>query len=358
MQGVTTQSVPTSEWDFCSVGELSDALVTRKLSASELLEHTIARIEALDGRFNAVVVRDFERARDAAKAADAALARGERSPLLGIPVTLKEPFDVAGLPSTWGFPQFSDFMPKQDALAVSRLKQAGAIIIGKTNIPIGLRDFQSYNDVYGVTKNPWDVNRSPGGSSGGSSAALAAGYGPLSIGSDIGGSLRVPAFHCGVYAHKPTYALVPMRGHTAPPFPPLPFSRDLSVIGPMARGAADLSLLLDVMAGPDPIETGKAYSLALPPARHTNLKDFRILLIDSDPVLPTDTDVRAGIEKLAANLAKVGVTVTRQSPLLPDFATSSRLYMRILMSQLGASFLPDVVAGAQAAVADLSPDDM
>ena len=172
--------------------------------------------------------------------------------------------------------------------------------------------------------------------------------GPLSLGSDIGGSLRVPAFHCGVYAHKPTFALVPSRGHTPPPLPPLPLDRDLAVIGPMARSAADLSLLLDVIAGPDPLEAGTAYRLALPPPRHTELKNFRVLLIDSDPVLPTDKAVRAAIEKLAANLGKAGVKVARASPLLPDFAASSRLYMRMLMSFLGADFPPEIYAGAQA----------
>src|SRR6202008_2366793 len=245
------------------------------------------------------------------------LKRGEVKPLLGIPMTVKESYNVAGLPTTWGFPPHKDFRPGEDALSISRVKEAGGVILAKTNVPLVLGDWQSYNDIYGTTNNPYDLGRTPGGSSGGSSAALAAGYGPLSLGSDIGGSLRVPAFHCGVYAHKPTFALVPIRGHTAPPLPPLPFNRDLSVIGPMARGAADLSLLLDVMAGPDPIEAGKAYSLALPPARHTTLKDFRLLLIDSDPVLPPDTDVRAGIEKLAASLAKAGVNLPRQSPLLP-----------------------------------------
>ena len=154
------------------------------------------------------------------------------------------------------------------------------MILGKTNVPVGLGDWQSYNEIYGITNNPFDLGRTPGGSSGGSSAALAAGYGPLSLGSDIGGSLRVPAFHCGVYAHKPTFALVPSRGHTPPPLPPLPLDRDLSVIGPMARSAADLTLLLDVIAGPDPIEAGKAYTLALPPPRHGELKDFRVLVID------------------------------------------------------------------------------
>jgi amidase len=153
-----------ADLDYGSIGALISALYARKISASELLAHTIARIEALDGQINAVIVRDFDRARDAARAADAALARGERQPLLGIPVTLKEPFNVAGLPTTWGFPQFRDFQPPEDALVVSRLKAAGAIIIGKTNIPIGLRDFQSYNEIYGTTNNPWDLGRSPGGS--------------------------------------------------------------------------------------------------------------------------------------------------------------------------------------------------
>ena len=138
------------------------------------------------------------------------------------------------------------------------MKAAGAVILGKTNVPVGLADWQSYNEIYGVTNNPFDPGRTPGGSSGGSSAALAAGYGPLSLGSDIGGSLRSPAFHCGVYAHKPTYALVPSRGHTPPPFPPLPFDRDLAVVGPMARCAGDLADLLDVIAGPDELEAGTA----------------------------------------------------------------------------------------------------
>jgi len=151
---------------------------------------------------------------------------------------------------------------------------------------------------------------------------------------------------------------VPNRGHTPPPLPPLPFSRDLAVIGPMARGAADLSLLLDVMAGPDPIEAGVAYRLELPKARHGSLRDFRILLLDSDPLLPTDKDVRGAIETLAANLGKAGVGITRQSPLLPDFAASSRIYLRILMALLGANLPPDIQKQASAAAAELKPDDM
>ena len=336
---------------------MSAALAANKVSAVELAQDAIGRIERHDARINAVCVRDFERALEAARAADAARARGENKPLLGIPMTVKESYNVAGLPTTWGFPAQKDFTPPEDALSISRVKDAGGVILGKTNVPVALGDWQSYNEIYGTTNNPFDLGRTPGGSSGGSAAALAAGYGALSLGSDIGGSLRVPAFHCGVYAHKPTYNLVPARGHTAPPVPPIPLDRDLAVIGPMARSAADLALLLDVIAGPDPLEAGTAYRLALPPPRHGDLKNFRVLLIDTDPVLPTDKDVRAGIEKLAANLGKAGVAVTRASPLLPDFAASSRLYMRMLMSFLAASFPPEVYAGAQAGAAQLAPGD-
>ena len=346
-----------SQWSFKTAIELSAALKAKKVSAVELAQDAIGRIERHDGKINAVCVRDFARALDAARAADAALARGADAPLLGIPLTVKESYNVAGLPTTWGVPAQKDYVPKDDALPITRVKDAGGVILGKTNVPLGLGDWQSYNDIYGTTNNPYDLARTPGGSSGGSSAALAAGYGPLSLGTDIGGSLRVPAFHCGVYAHKPTFGLVASRGHTPPPLPPLPYDRDLAVIGPMARCAADLSLLLDVVAGPDPLEAGKAYRLELPPPRHARLRDYRVLLIDSDPVLPTDKDVRAGIERLADHLSKSGVSIARQSPLWPDFAAASRLYMRLLLSLLGATFLPEIYAGAQAAAARLSPDD-
>jgi amidase len=345
-----------SEWSFKTAVELSSALAAKKVSAVELAQDAIGRIESHDVKINAVCVRDFDRGLEAARAADAAIARGEAKPLLGLPITVKESYNIAGLPTTWGFPPQKDFRPPEDALSIKRVKEAGGVILGKTNVPVGLGDWQSYNDIYGTTNNPYDLGRTPGGSSGGSSAALAAGYGPLSLGSDIGGSLRVPAFHCGVYAHKPTFALVPSRGHTPPPFPPLPLDRGMAVIGPMARSAADLTLLLDVIAGPDPLEAGTAYRLALPPPRHSDLKSFRVLVIDSDPVLPTNKDVRGAIEKLAGDLGKAGVSVTRQSPLLPDFAESSRLYMRMLMSFLGAFFPPEALARVQAAAAQLPAD--
>jgi amidase len=346
-----------SEWDYATIGQLTDALQARRISASELLEHTITRIEALDQRVNAVVVRDFERARKAAAAADVGLARGERRSLLGVPMTFKEAFNIAGLPTTWGFPQFKHFVPKEDALVVSRMKNAGAIILGKTNLPLGLADFQSYNEIYGTTNNPWDASRSPGGSSGGSAAALAAGFGPLSFGSDIGGSLRVPAHFCGVYAHKPTFGLVPVRGYSPPPLSPLPNGGDLSAIGPMARTATDLALALDVAAGPDEASSGIGYRLVLPPARHNDLKSFRVLVVDTHPLMPTDGAVRTAIGRLSERLAKIGVKVAHASALLPNLTESARLYMRLLASAKSSSLLSDCYKEMQRSAAMLAPDD-
>lgn len=205
------------EWNLCSAGELSAAMRAGEVSSVELTEAAIARIERDDTAINAICVPDFDRARAAAHRADQARARGEDRPLLGIPVTVKESYDIAGLPTTWGIPEQRDHVPSEDAVQVSRLKAAGAVILGKTNVTVMLRDIQSYNDLYGTTNNPWNHDRTGGGSSGGSAAALAAGFGALSIGSDLAGLLRTPAHFCGVYAHKPTLGLAPTRGMTAPP---------------------------------------------------------------------------------------------------------------------------------------------
>jgi amidase len=342
---------------YRSARELVDAMGAGEVSAVELAEAAIARIERHDATLNAVCVRDFDRALDAAKDADAARARGTVRPLLGVPMTVKESFHVAGLPTTWGVPACKDFVAETDALAVARVKAAGAVVLGKTNVPLNLGDLQTYNDIYGTTRNPWDPDRTPGGSSGGSAAALAAGYGALSLGSDIGGSLRNPAHFCGIYAHKPTYQLVPTRGHTPPAVPVLPSGRDLAVIGPMARTAADLSLLLDILVEPDELALGAAYRLALPAARHTELADYRVLVVDAHPLLPTSTSVRAAIDGFADKLAGEGVTVRRESPLLPDQAAAARLYMRMLLSVLGAFFPPEIYERARADAARLDPED-
>jgi amidase len=352
---VTLNSGSDFSLSYATTVELRAALAAGKISAIELTDHVIARIGALDRSINSVVVHDFDRAREAARKADAAGARGEERPLLGIPMVVKESFDIAGLPTTWGIPAFKDWVAKEDALCIRRLKAAGAVILGKTNVPLLLSEWQSYNDIYGTTNNPWDLKRTPGGSSGGSSAALAAGFGPLSFGSDIGGSLRAPAHYCGVYAHKPTLNVIPPRGHRIPDT--VQRESDLAVVGPMARSAADLDLALAVTAGADEVGNGIAYRLALPEPRHDRLQDFRVLVIDEHPLLPTAQAVSTAVGQLAERLAKAGVKVAHTSPLLPDLGESARLYMRLLLAALAERWPAETYADAQAEAETLSSDD-
>ena len=278
---------------------LVEAVARGRVSALELADAAIARIEARDGAINAVVVRDFDRAREAAKAADAAIARGERGPLLGVPMTVNEANWVAGLPTSWGMEHWKDWTAPVDGIGIARLKAAGAIILGKTNVPPMLSDFQSNNPVYGRTNNPWDLTRTPGGSSGGGGAALAAGMVPLEFGSDIGGSIRIPAGFCGVYGHKPSYGVVPLRGHTPPGLDGVDIA--LAVIGPMARTAADLDLALGVLAGPDDSEAA-AYSLAFRAPRHERLADHRVLILDQHPLAVTDDEIVGALNGLGDRL--------------------------------------------------------
>jgi amidase len=343
--------------DYRTTRELVGLLLGRKVSAVELFERAVAHIKAADARINAVIVRDFERAREQAKAADAALARGESQPLLGVPMTVKEAYNVAGLPTTWGFPASTDFRPAEDALAIARVKAAGAVILGKTNVPVGLADWQSYNDIYGTTNNPWDLTRTPGGSSGGSAASLAAGYVSLELGSDLGGSLRTPAHYCGVYAHKPSLGLVPARGHTPPNVPALPVEGDLAVIGPMARSAGDLALALDILARPDDLTNAIAYRVELPAPRHESLANFRILILDAHPLIPTAGSVRAALQRLAERLIKTGSKVGYGSPLVPDLAEAGRVFVKLMRSFV-AAFLPiEEYQRLEAAAKLLSPED-
>src|SRR5215469_7116385 len=301
---------------YRSAGELVEALANQQASSRELVDAAIARIEALDGKINAVGVRDFDRARAAAADADAALAKGERRPLLGLPITVKEAFNVAGLPTTWGIPAFKDWQPPHDAVAVARLKAAGAVILGKTNIPLAVSDLQSFNEIYGTTNNPWDLNRTPGGSSGGSAASLAAGYVALELGSDLNGSIRQPAHCCGVFGHKSSTGLVPLHGHAPPRSSPTAADATvgLGVVGPLARSAEDLALALGLIAGPDDAD-GIAYRLSLPAPRHERLADYRVLVIDTHPLLPTASAVRSALDGLAERLVKKGAQVARTSPL-------------------------------------------
>jgi amidase len=227
---------------FASATKLAAMIRQKKISSAELLELYLKRVEAYNPALNAIVVQDVERARKDAALLDRRLARGDiAGPLHGVPMTVKESFNVQGLPTTWGDPAYKDTVAKEDALAVSRLRSAGAVIFGKSNVPLMLADWQSYNAVYGTTNNPWDPTRTPGGSSGGSAAALAAGLTGLEIGSDIGSSIRNPAHYCGVYGHKPSWGICSPRGQSLGTIAP----SDISVIGPLARSGADLMVALD-----------------------------------------------------------------------------------------------------------------
>jgi amidase len=341
---------------FASARDQALALAEGRVSAIDLLEHSLARIERFDRDINAVVVRDFERARATAREADAALARGERRPLLGVPVTVKESFDVAGLVTSSGNPAYADNRAARDSHAVAALREAGAVVIGKTNVPLGLADLQSYNDIYGVTNNPWDLKRTPGGSSGGSAAAVAAGYVALELGSDIGGSIRIPAHFTGVYGHKPTFGLVSMHGAGVPSgrFA----ARDLSVAGPLARTAADLELALELLLNRDPA-IAKAWRVTLPPARHGRLEDYRVLVIDAWPGVERSASERFVSERVIERLHTQGVRVSRPADLpaglLPDLRAAHPLYRSLLGSSLAQP--PALSAAAQQRLAALTPDD-
>ena len=293
---------------FRSARDLLRALREGTVTSRALLEAALARIDRFDGPIRAVVTRDDAAARAAADAADAARARGEdRGMLHGLPMTVKDTFETAGLRTTSGFPPLAEHVPATDADAVARLRAAGAVVMGKTNTPVLAGDWQTNNPVFGRTNNPWDATRAPGGSSGGSAAAVAAGFSALELGSDIGGSIRVPSSWCGVYGHKPSHGIVPIRGHI--PGPPGTLSEpDLGVAGPIARTADDLELALDVLAGPSP-DRAVAWRLALPPPRRRRLADYRIAAWLDDADFPVDDGVRGALESAVDALRRAGARV-------------------------------------------------
>src|SRR5215472_3165647 len=306
-----------TEVAFRSAAALAAAIHRREIGSRELLEHYLARVDRHNAALNAIIVTDLERARRRADEADAALARGENwGSLHGLPMTVKESFDVIGMPTTWGLPELEGNLPPANALAVDRLLGAGAVIFGKTNVPVMLADSQSYNPVYGTTNNPWNRSLTPGGSSGGPSAALAAGLTGLEIGSDIGGSIRNPAHYCGVFGHKPTYGIAPPRGQA---LRGTVAASDISVIGPLARSAEDLAFALDIIAGPDPIEAA-GWRLDLAAPRGKALADFRIAVMLDDPNCEVDHEVQDILQRLVDFLAGQGVRVSDRAR--PDIDTT------------------------------------
>ncbi len=321
-----------------TASELASAIQAGELRSRELLELYLDRIERLDGDVNAVVTVDAERARAAADAADDALARGdELGPLHGLPVTIKDAIETEGIRSTGGARELVDHVPVSDAPAVARLKAAGAIVFGKTNLPRWSGDFQTFNDIFGVTNNPWSLDRTVGGSSGGAAAAVAAGFTSFELGTDIGGSVRIPSHCCGVFGLKPSFGVIPQRGYldhvgggTT--------DADINVFGPIARSADDLQLLLGVLAGPEP-ERAPAWRLELPASDAHALADFRVGTWLDDPASPVDAEYLGVLRGAVDRLADAGAKVDDTHPPV-DFAEQRDVFTRMIVPAISPS-LPD-----------------
>ena len=323
--------MPTEPSDlvFNSALETARAIRRGEVSSLELTKHILERIEKYNPALNAVVTILKDDALNRARAADEALAKGELwGPLHGVPCSVKDTLEIVNVRTTAGIPALANHVPKKDADVVARLRGAGAVIIGHTNVPIMAGDWQSYNEIFGTTNNPWDHKLTPGGSTGGGAAALAAGLSYLSLGSDIGGSIRIPAHFCGVYGHKPSLNVVPRRGHI-PPLPGIllpPANRP--VIGPLARSAVDLKLALNIIGGPDPDEA-IAYSWTLPPARGTRLSDYRIGYILDDPLCPVTSDVKEVLFQAIKALRRTGVKLEEGWPpgVNPSYQYDTYLFL-------------------------------
>jgi amidase len=331
----------TDDFATATASELTTALAGREVSSRELLEFLLARAAKLNPALNAIVAFDSDRARAAADAADKAAVRGELAgPLHGLPMTVKDTFETRGLVTTSGAPELAGYVPEHDAVAVARLRSAGAIIFGKSNTPMYAGDWQTYNDVYGRTNNPWDLSRTTGGSSGGAAAAVASGITPLEFGSDIGGSIRNPAHYNGVYGLKPSWGVVPVRGHI-PPTPGSLVTADVGVVGPIARSVADLTLAFNVVAGPLP-QDAAGWRLALDPgADLAEVRQLRIATVfgEGTDVLPLAADVRASLENFAGRLAAAGARVEAAALPVP-LADAFRAWRDLTLPIIGVG-LPE-----------------
>jgi amidase len=331
---------------FKPAHELVRMIRNGDISSLELLNIVIDRQQTLDGPINSVIWSDVEHARTMARQADSTTARGESTgPLHGLPMTVKEAFDLAGSPSTWGNPAWKDNIPTVDSDVVARLRNAGAIIYGKTNVPLNLAEWQSFNRIHGTTNNPWDITRTPGGSSGGSAAALACGFSALEAGSDIGSSIRNPAHYSGVFGLKPTWGVISGRGHTPPGWLG---DFDIGVMGPLARSATDLGVALDVLAGPDEFHRG-AWTPDLPPSPRRDLKDFRVAVKLSDPNCDVDEAYIDVLKSLCNRLTDAGVTVGHTEPEI-DTVRLFDVYLLLLRAAMSVGVSEEEIEGWRAAL--------
>ncbi len=338
-----------------SAQELAAAIRRRELSSRGLLDHYLARVERLNPSLNAVVTLDVERARRDADAADAAIARGAApGPLHGVPMTIKDTYETAGLRTTCGFSAWSEHHPETDAETVRRLREAGAVIFGKTNTPTLAGDWQTHNPIFGVTNNPWNTARTTGGSSGGAAAAVASGMTALELGSDIGGSIRIPSSWCGVCGHKPTWGVVPQHGHLPPP-PGTLADTDLGVMGPIGRTVDDLELALDVLAGPHGHDA-VGWRLELPAARATSLRQLRFAAWLDDPAYPVEPEMRGVLEQAVAALRGAGARVADRKPEV-DLRDVVHTYQQLLYPILLGTMAQESFDGFVALAEQLPPED-
>ena len=341
-----------TELAFASATELARKIKNKEVGCVELLSYYLDRVDRFNPDLNAIIVDIRDEAMARAKEADQALAAGrDWGPLHGVPMTVKESYDVTGTPTTWGVPELKDSIATKDALSITRLRGAGAVIFGKTNVPYMLSDFQSYNDIYGTTNNPWDLDRVPGGSSGGSAASLAAGMTGLEMGSDIGGSIRNPAHFCGVFGHKPTWLLLPPRGHaTRGVLSP----SDISVIGPLARSATDLALAVDICAGPDEIAS-RGLKLDLPKLSKSP-GELRVAVWRDDDMAVVDNTVAARVDAVADALAQAGAEVDFDARPV-ESEHSHTVYQCLLQATMSARLPAERYDAVAKRVEALDPDD-
>jgi amidase len=316
---------------FASATEMLHALRTRQVTSAELLDLHLRRMARYNPRLNAIVTPDYDNARRVAVAADAARARGEDAPLLGLPLTVKDCIYVQGLPATGGVPERRQALADADSRLTARLRAAGAVLMGTTNVPPYAADWQSANPLFGRSNNPWDLTRTPGGSTGGGAAAVAAGLTPLEFGGDFAGSIRIPAAFCGIYGHKSSETALPRSGHfPGPNFPNAAVA--MAVQGPLARSTADLELALEVIAGPD-VGEEVAWRLVLPPTRHERLADYRVAVLPRIAWAPVDDEIMAAVEELSIRLGRGGVQVQEIQPeAFGDLRAYHTLYLSILFA--------------------------
>lgn len=327
---------------FASALEAATAILKREISSVELTSEILNRIDRFNPEINAIVTLTREAAMKRARQADQALARGEVwGPFHGVPVTIKDTYETKGVRTTAGAPQYAEHIPDEDATVVARVRASGAVILGKTNTPEMAMDVQTYNDVFGQTNNPWDLERTSGGSTGGGAAALASGLSFLSLGSDIGGSIRTPSNFCGVYGHKPTLNLVSRKGHIPPPLDQRPAPpANLAVAGPLARSAADLRTALQVIGGPDEPES-IAYRWTLPPARKTSIAQYKIGYMLDDPLCPVLPEVQAVHAAAIEALRHAGATLVEGWPEGVQPNEQFLNYFYLLMAATGQQVPPD-----------------